>query len=101
METRIERAQPIDTEAVLVLLAQNGLPTEGLREHFTTTVVVKCSRSPSVGRPFWARRTSTASVSMGCARSIRVSMNHRITFSAAACGFEHAERVPSSGGGAL
>ncbi len=41
METRIERAQPIDTEAVLVLLAQNGLPTEGLREHFTTTVVAR------------------------------------------------------------
>ena len=41
METRIERAQPIDADAVLLLLAQNGLPTDGLREHLATTVVAR------------------------------------------------------------
>jgi amino-acid N-acetyltransferase len=41
MDIRIERAQMADTDAVLALVAANGLPTDGLREHLTTTLVAR------------------------------------------------------------
>ena len=41
MDVRIERAQLADTDAVLALVAANGLPTDGLREHLSTTLVAR------------------------------------------------------------
>jgi amino-acid N-acetyltransferase len=39
METRIAPARAEDLDGVLGLLAENHLPTEGLREHLATTLV--------------------------------------------------------------
>ena len=41
MDVRIERALPSDTDAVLALLAANGLPTDGLRDHLSATLVAR------------------------------------------------------------
>jgi amino-acid N-acetyltransferase len=41
MPTHVERARAADTEGVLQLLAQNGLPVDGLREHLPTTLVAR------------------------------------------------------------
>jgi amino-acid N-acetyltransferase len=41
MDVQIERAHPADGDAVLALVAANGLPTDGLREHLTTTLVAR------------------------------------------------------------
>ena len=41
MDVRIERALPSDTDAVLALLAANGLPTDGLQDHLSTTLVAR------------------------------------------------------------
>jgi amino-acid N-acetyltransferase len=41
METHIEQARLEDADAVLGLLAQHRLPTEGLREHLATTLVAR------------------------------------------------------------
>jgi amino-acid N-acetyltransferase len=41
MHARIERVEPGDTPAILRLLSDNGLPTEGLLGHLTTALVVR------------------------------------------------------------
>ena len=41
MDVQIERAHPADGDAVLALVAANGLPTDGLREHLSTTLVAR------------------------------------------------------------
>jgi len=39
--TRIEPADALDADAILDLVARNGLPLDGLREHLPTTVVAR------------------------------------------------------------
>jgi N-acetylglutamate synthase-like GNAT family acetyltransferase len=41
MDVRIERALPADLDAVLGLVVANGLPTDGLQEHLSTTLVAR------------------------------------------------------------
>ena len=41
MDTRLDRFQPDDTPAVLRLLADNGLPTDGLLDHLDDAVVLR------------------------------------------------------------
>lgn len=43
MAVTIESAQAVDADATLALVAQNGLPPGGLREHLSTTLVAKDS----------------------------------------------------------
>jgi amino-acid N-acetyltransferase len=39
--TQIELARPADTEAILALVGQNGLPLDGLRDRLETTLVAR------------------------------------------------------------
>jgi amino-acid N-acetyltransferase len=41
LDLQIERARPGDAGAVLELVAQNGLPSDGLRDHLATTLVAR------------------------------------------------------------
>ena len=41
MSASIERATASDTEALLALMKDNGLPTDGLADHVATTVVAR------------------------------------------------------------
>jgi amino-acid N-acetyltransferase len=41
MDVRIQRALPADMDAVLGLVVANGLPTDGLQEHLSTTLVAR------------------------------------------------------------
>ena len=41
MDIRIDRAELADADAVLAVVAANGLPTDGLREHLSTTLVAR------------------------------------------------------------
>lgn len=45
----IEPARPIDAEDVLRLVAERGLPVDGLREHLATTVVARDDTGQIVG----------------------------------------------------
>jgi amino-acid N-acetyltransferase len=41
MPTHIESARPADAADILALVAQNGLPTDGLNDHLATAVVAR------------------------------------------------------------
>src|SRR5690349_15218388 len=41
MSTQIELARPPDADAVLRLVVQNGLPSDGLSEHLATALVAR------------------------------------------------------------
>ena len=41
VHTRVERVEPADTPAILQLLSNNGLPTEGLLDHLKSTLVIR------------------------------------------------------------
>jgi amino-acid N-acetyltransferase len=49
MPASIEPAQPADAEAVVRLVAERGLPLDGLREHLATTVIARDEGGRIVG----------------------------------------------------